>query len=486
MGHCHKSKHCSSNGSQNYPSEPSQIRFLHNVAGAPAVDIYIGNQRLVENLEYKEVTAYLDVPVNKFLLTVRVANTGNAILQRKLRLRGGPHTAGVTGVTSRNNFSAYLYKDNNTVPRQGFLHLRFIHLAAGVPAVDVYAGVNRIFSNVPFGSTGNPTYLPIRLIGDSFTNIFVKTAGSSNVLAGPFNFRLSSGTVHSVFASGLLGSTQFPLTAVVARDNTGINEMLQSDFRPQEYMGTWYQIASIPQPYQAGCDRSRAEYTLLNQAIKVVNTCFRLGRGCNNGDGNGDWNRNWNRNIDGNGDGIPDGYQNGDWNGDWNGDGIPDNNQDLVAGNNNGGFLSPNGNVNPDNVDFLVNNVNRRGNIFNDFTGDNFEDAIEEGRNYLGRRISSITGTAVAPNPLYPAALKVDFPVQSSAGDVELNYLIHRTDYMSYAVVGSPDRSSLYILSRTPRMSRSRYETLVQFAASLGYDISKLVVDRGALIPRRC
>ncbi len=42
----------------------------------------------------------------------------------------------------------------------------------------------------------------------------------------------------------------------------------------QRYLGTWYEIATIPQRFQKGCVGVTARYTLLeNGDIEVVNTC---------------------------------------------------------------------------------------------------------------------------------------------------------------------------------------------------------------------
>lgn len=40
------------------------------------------------------------------------------------------------------------------------------------------------------------------------------------------------------------------------------------------YLGTWYEIATIPQRFQRGCVAAKAEYSLLpNGDIQVVNSC---------------------------------------------------------------------------------------------------------------------------------------------------------------------------------------------------------------------
>ncbi|HBK45108.1 MAG TPA: hypothetical protein DDZ67_01460 [Xanthomonadaceae bacterium] len=48
-------------------------------------------------------------------------------------------------------------------------------------------------------------------------------------------------------------------------------------------------------------------------------------------------------------------------------------------------------------------------------------------------------------------------------------------DYQ-WAVVGEPDRKYLWILSRSPRMSRAQLERLKAEAVRMGYDLSELIV----------
>lgn len=43
----------------------------------------------------------------------------------------------------------------------------------------------------------------------------------------------------------------------------------------ERYVGTWYEIASYPAPFQAGCTGTTAEYTLLPDGrVQVVNRCY--------------------------------------------------------------------------------------------------------------------------------------------------------------------------------------------------------------------
>jgi apolipoprotein D and lipocalin family protein len=147
-------------------------------------------------------------------------------------------------------------------------------------------------------------------------------------------------------------------------------DTLQDNLNAQNYMGKWYQIASIPQFYERGCARAVAEYTLLSDRINVVNYCY---------------NEKW-------------------------------------------------------------------------------------------EKLISINGSAVSPNPAHPSALRVSFPnaPSSEMNYPGANYLIHKTDYERYAIVGSPTRSSFYILSREQKICERNYKDCLEYAKSLGYDITKV------------
>jgi len=97
----------------------------------------------------------------------------------------------------------------------------------------------------------------------------------------------------------------------------------------------------------------------------------------------------------------------------------------------------------------------------------------------------TITGYAKALNPCIPSALKVVFPeteifVPQYPGP---NYLIHKTNYKSYAIVGSPTRTSFYILSRTPKITQSKYNKFLKYAKTLGYNPELIKPNYHTIIP---
>lgn len=63
------------------------------------------------------------------------------------------------------------------------------------------------------------------------------------------------------------------------------------------------------------------------------------------------------------------------------------------------------------------------------------------------------------------------------------NYIVHDTDYTSYAIVGSPNRKSLWFLSRSRHVTKEQFLTMKDKAHKFGYCTKKLVIDRGVIDP---
>lgn len=94
-------------------------------------------------------------------------------------------------------------------------------------------------------------------------------------------------------------------------------------------------------------------------------------------------------------------------------------------------------------------------------------------------KIDTIKGKAVVINPETNAELVVTFDnFFTRLFRVKGDYNVVRLDE-SYEnlIVGSKDRKSLWIMSRTPNMDEAVYAEYVAYARSLGYDTSKLLIS---------
>jgi apolipoprotein D and lipocalin family protein len=93
---------------------------------------------------------------------------------------------------------------------------------------------------------------------------------------------------------------------------------------------------------------------------------------------------------------------------------------------------------------------------------------------------TTINGQAVVSNPATNAELVVTFDnFWTKLFKVKGDYIIVKleADY-STALVASNDRKSLWLLSRTPYVNQTTKEEYVNYAKSLGFDVSKLVESK--------
>lgn len=293
----------------------------------------------IQNLDYGEATAYLDA-------------TG---------VLGDPSPLSTTYTTmiTKDYSDAVFLADVRTMPRSGTAKVRVLDVTTDMTE-NVYETISTL-GHVSIKAPGSGATIVTELRADTIVTILLMPEIEPVVLIdddfGPYHH--------------------------------------QSDFKPEPYMGTWHQIADIPQYFEqtpdGPCARSRAQYTLMNvdgvDKVKVTNTCYDAsGREL--------------RTVMG---------------------------QAEVAD-----MRYPAG---------LIVSFDQPGGL--------------AARDSLGRQTNA--GIPIMPRPKHP------------------NYIIHETDYITYTLIGSSDRSNLYILSREPTMSASLYDRLVASASKLGYDVAKLV-----------
>lgn len=65
--------------------------------------------------------------------------------------------------------------------------------------------------------------------------------------------------------------------------------------------------------------------------------------------------------------------------------------------------------------------------------------------------------------------------------NLQPNLLIHQTDYITYAVVGTADRRRAWIYARKEKMDKDLYVQLLKACKSWGYNIDRMVVNYHAL-----
>lgn len=91
----------------------------------------------------------------------------------------------------------------------------------------------------------------------------------------------------------------------------------------------------------------------------------------------------------------------------------------------------------------------------------------------------TINGTAEIRDKAFPGRLKVTF-FKPFYGDY---YIIDLDDAYQYALVGSPSRDFLWVLSRKPKMEEQLYNRLLQKAKALDFPIEAMeLIDQSCAL----
>ncbi len=123
-------------------SSGARVRIVHASPDAPAVDVYINDGKVLENLPFREYSEYLSLPAGTYNVEIRVTGTNTVVKQLSLPVQAGrDYTAiavGYAGAGRTPGFDVMLLEDDNSAPADGRIKLRVAHTAPGAPAVDVY------------------------------------------------------------------------------------------------------------------------------------------------------------------------------------------------------------------------------------------------------------------------------------------------------------------------------------------------------------
>lgn len=198
-------------------SNNSRVKVIHNVAKGPKVEVIIDGKIILSEVPYKTISHYLSVPTGKH--HVAIAAGESIIAQAMVNLKPNTDYTVIAHGNIKNLKSIALLplEDNNSCPKPGKAHVRFIHAAANIPNVDIWVNNNtNIFDNVAYGKTGNPVYLPVNA-GD--INIEVTPANKDTIVLGPIELTLEAGKIYSIIATGLLKDKDAPLDALLTVDS---------------------------------------------------------------------------------------------------------------------------------------------------------------------------------------------------------------------------------------------------------------------------
>lgn len=89
--------------------------------------------------------------------------------------------------------------------------------------------------------------------------------------------------------------------------------------------------------------------------------------------------------------------------------------------------------------------------------------------------VRTINGQGAVFDDSVPPQLMVSFPGFPEPDGV--NYVVKETDYSTYAIVGSDDFKTLFLLTREPTIDSELFKYLIERSKFLGYPVEHLILD---------
>ncbi|GIU46360.1 DUF4397 domain-containing protein [Shewanella algidipiscicola] len=204
----------------------SDVRAIHAVADAPAVDIFLNGAATpaVDMLSFSELTDYLNVPDGDHTITV-AADADNSLVVIDAApvtlAQGASYSVLAVGSLSDSDIAPLVVmEDRRRVATEAKLNI--IHASYSAGNVDIYltpssdiTAATPALSNVPFKATSGSLSVPA---GDYV--VTVTGTGSKTAAIGPLNVTLAAGNLYSVAAVD------------AANGGTPLGVILMDDFVP--------------------------------------------------------------------------------------------------------------------------------------------------------------------------------------------------------------------------------------------------------------
>lgn len=196
------------------PQEDAYLRVGHASPDAPAVDVYVDNESVLENVSFGEFSDYLELDASTYNVTITAAGDRDAVVfEGNVTLERGTATtlaaAGELRENGTTEFAPRTYPDDALTPEENESAIRVVHLSPDTPTVDVTAedGEVVIAENVSYGNASAYVTVPE---GNYTVEIREDTPGANGTVLATVDVSLESETAYTAWALGYTSPEEAP------------------------------------------------------------------------------------------------------------------------------------------------------------------------------------------------------------------------------------------------------------------------------------
>jgi hypothetical protein len=153
--------------------EWARVRLVHAVPGGPLVDVFVDNEEIVGDVQYKDVTPYESLSAGPHTIEVKLSFPSITLISETVVLSGGMDIT-VAGVGQGLTIEAVDLEDDNSPSNSDTV--RFVHLSPDTAPIDIAVKETLVYTvagNIPYkgasdyvGGLGpGPVSLEVRPVG---------------------------------------------------------------------------------------------------------------------------------------------------------------------------------------------------------------------------------------------------------------------------------------------------------------------------------
>ena len=180
------------------------VRVAHLSPDAPNVDVWVDGEPTLEDVPYRAVSDYLELPPETYDVMITAAGDADTVVfDDEVEVGDGDYTVAALGELAEENqpFEPAVLEDDLSDPGED-ARVRLVHASPDAPAVDVTVGDGEtvLVEDAAFGDAAAVEVAP-----DAYTlEVRPATEDNDGDVVATFDVEPEAGTVYSAFAVGYL------------------------------------------------------------------------------------------------------------------------------------------------------------------------------------------------------------------------------------------------------------------------------------------
>lgn len=188
-----------------------KVMLVHASTGTAKVDFYLQGNIAERNILFGENTGYLEAIVegdDKFVAEIKASATGSLLATEfdPQLIANAHYSMYIFGNTAE--LSKVLLNDEYEEPQTGHALVRFVHMSADAPALDVLAnGVPVVTNKAYYGNSKFNGATGFQEVLSGKYTISFQTNETGDMIMSAADINLEAGKVYTLYAKGLLNGT---------------------------------------------------------------------------------------------------------------------------------------------------------------------------------------------------------------------------------------------------------------------------------------